>query len=34
VTAAKADEFLTSLGYLTGPPTVRLKADAPQLEKK
>ena len=34
VTAAKADEFLTSLGYLSGPPTVHLKADAPHLEKK
>ncbi len=34
VTAAKADEFLASLGYLQGPPTIKLPADAPQLEKK
>ncbi|HEX4415917.1 MAG TPA: alpha/beta hydrolase [Lacipirellulaceae bacterium] len=34
VTAAKADEFLASLGYLRGPPTIKLPADAPQLEKK
>jgi acetyl esterase len=34
VTAAKADEFLASLGYLQGPPTIKLPTDSPQLEKK
>ncbi|MCI0680958.1 MAG: alpha/beta hydrolase [Gemmataceae bacterium] len=34
VTAQKADEFLASLGYLQGPPTVKLPAGAPGLEKR
>jgi acetyl esterase/lipase len=34
VTVAQADEFLASLGYLHGSPTVKVPADAPQLEKK
>jgi len=31
-TARKADEFLTSLGYLNGSPTLKLPADAKVLE--
>ncbi len=31
-TAQKTDEFLTSLGYLKGPPTLKLPADAKPLE--
>src|ERR1051325_5229314 len=31
VTAQKADEFLASLGYLKGAPTLKLPADAPSL---
>jgi len=34
VTAHKADEFLASLGYLKGPPTLKLPADAKQLESR
>lgn len=34
VTAVKADEFLASLGYLTGPPTIALPADAPALVRR
>jgi acetyl esterase/lipase len=34
VTARKADEFLGSIGYLKGPPTVKLPDGAPQLEKR
>ncbi len=34
VTAFKADEFLTSLGYLTGKPTLALPADAPALKSE
>jgi acetyl esterase/lipase len=34
VTAQKADEFLTSLGYLKGPPTIKLPKDAPRLKKQ
>jgi acetyl esterase len=34
VTVRKADEFLASLGYLQGPPTIKLPAGAPSLEKK
>ncbi len=33
VTTQKADEFLTSLGYLKGTPTVKLPKDAPRLKK-
>jgi acetyl esterase len=33
VTARKADEFLTSLGYLSGEPTVKLPAGAPELQR-
>jgi acetyl esterase/lipase len=33
-TAQKADEFLESLGYLQGPSTIKLPADAPQLKKQ
>lgn len=32
VTAQKTDEFLASLGYLKGPPTLKLPADAKTLE--
>jgi acetyl esterase len=32
VTARKADEFLTSLGYLKGEPTLKLPANAPELK--
>lgn len=34
VTARKADEFLTSLGYLKGPATLQLPPGAPTLEKQ
>ncbi len=34
VTAQRADEFLASLGYLRGLPTIELPADAPRLEKR
>jgi acetyl esterase/lipase len=34
VTAKKADEFLASLGYLKGTPTIKLQPDAPRLEKR
>ena len=34
VTAKKADEFLASLGYLTGPATLKLPENAPSLSKK
>lgn len=34
VTAQKADEFLASLGYLKGPPTIKLPAGAVRLEKQ
>ena len=34
VTAKKADEFLASLGYLKGSPTIELPANAPRLEKR
>jgi len=34
VTARKADQFLASLGYLKGEPTLELPADAPQLERR
>jgi len=34
VTAQKADEFLASLGYLEGAPTVKLSKSAPRLEKE
>lgn len=34
VTAKKADEFLASLGYVTGEPTVKLPADAPGLKQE
>ena len=34
VTAHKADEFLASLGYLKGPPTITLPPGAPRLEKR
>lgn len=34
VTARKADEFLTSLGWLTGEPTVKMPADAPSLKQQ
>jgi hypothetical protein len=33
VTARKADEFLTSLGYLSGEPTVKLPEGAPSLSR-
>lgn len=33
VTAHKADEFLTSLGYLTGAPTLKLTEGAPALKR-
>jgi acetyl esterase/lipase len=33
VTVRKADEFLTSLGYLTGAPTVKLPEGAPALKR-
>ena len=32
VTTRQADEFLTSLGYLQGEPTIKLPADAPKLK--
>ena len=34
VTARKADEFLASLGYLTGEPTIKLPANAPALKRE
>lgn len=34
VTARQADEFLKSLGYLDGEPTLTLPPDAPQLERR
>jgi acetyl esterase/lipase len=34
VTTQKADEFLASLGYLKGPPTIKLPPDAPKLEER
>lgn len=34
VTAKKADEFLASLGYVKGLPTIELPADAPRLKKR
>ncbi len=34
VTARRADEFLASLGYLQGQPTVKLPMNAPKLEKR
>ena len=34
VTARKADEFLVSLGYLKGTPTLKLPAGAPSLEMR
>jgi acetyl esterase/lipase len=34
VTAQKADEFLASLGYLKGAPTLKLPNGAPRLEKR
>jgi len=34
VTARKADEFLASLGYLEGPPTLALPADPPDLVRR
>jgi len=34
VTAQKADEFLTSLGYLKGGPTIKLPADAKPLQAR
>jgi acetyl esterase len=34
VTAAAADRFLVSLGYLSGEPTVKLPADAPALKRE
>ena len=34
VTAHKADEFLASLGYSKGPPTINLPPDGPQLDKR
>ncbi len=34
VTAKKADEFLFSLGYLTGEPTVKLPEESPTLVRK
>ena len=34
VTAKKADEFLASLGYLKGLPTIELPAEAPRLKKR
>ncbi|MBI5773267.1 MAG: alpha/beta hydrolase [Verrucomicrobia bacterium] len=34
VTAKKADEFLTALGYLKGEPTIKLPADAPSLKRQ
>ena len=34
VTVKKADEFLVSLGYLSGPPTVKLPEGAPELKKE
>lgn len=33
VTTQKADEFLTSLGYLQGPPTLKLPEGAGSLQK-
>lgn len=33
VTVQKADEFLASLGYLSGPPTVKLPEGAPTLQE-
>jgi len=32
VTARKMDEFLTSLGYLSGPPLIKLPENAPELK--
>ncbi len=34
VTTRQADAFLASLGYLQSPPTIKLPADAPNLEKR
>lgn len=34
VTARKADEFLTSLGYLTGEPAIKLPEGAPSLKRE
>ena len=34
VTARKADEFLSSLGYLSGEPTIKLPANAPALKRE
>jgi acetyl esterase len=34
VTAQKADEFLASLGYLKGAPAIKLRSDAPRLDKR
>lgn len=34
VTVRQADEFLASLGYLAGAPTVKLPASAPSLQKR
>ena len=34
VTARKADEFLASLGYLSGEPTIKLPANAPSLKRE
>lgn len=34
VTTRKADEFLTSLGYLKGEPTVKLPAEAKLLQMR
>ena len=34
VTTRKADEFLTSLGYLKGEPTLKLPANAPELKNE
>jgi hypothetical protein len=33
-TAQQADEFLASLGYLKGPPTIKLPPNAPKLEER
>jgi hypothetical protein len=34
VTTRKADEFLKSLGYLEGEPTLKAPADAKELKKE
>jgi acetyl esterase/lipase len=34
VTTRRTDEFLTSLGYLKGEPSLKLPADAPELQKE